>query len=62
MAVAEVESLSVLTAAPSEGVVAAEAATEAATEDVADVDVLEATEVGLEAVETEVEADCFFLF
>ena len=60
MAVAEVESLSVLTGA-SEGVVAA-ATTEAATEDVADVDVLEATEVGLEAVEAEVEADCFFLF
>ena len=60
MAVAEVESLSVLTAA-SEGVVAA-ATTEAATEDVAEVDVLEATEVGLEAVEAEVEADCFFLF
>ena len=61
MAVAEVESLSVLTAA-SEGVVAAAPTTEAATEDVADVDVLEATEVGLEAVEAEVEADCFFLF
>ena len=59
MAVAEVESLSVLPAA-SEGVVGG--ATTAATEDVTEVDVLEATEVGLEAVEAEVEADCFFLF
>ena len=61
MAVAEVESLASVLTAASEGVVAA-ATTEAVTEDVADNDVLEATEVGLEAVEAELEADCFFLF
>lgn len=53
---AEVESLSVLAAADNGATVAA------AAEDVVDVDVLEATEVGLEAVEATVEADCFFLF
>ena len=58
MAEAEVESLSVLAAAP-EGAATAAAAAE---EDVVEVDVLEATEVGFEAVEAEVETDCFFLF
>ena len=53
----EVESLSVLAVADNGATVAA-----AAAEDVVDVDVLEATEVGLEAVEATVEADCFFLF
>ena len=56
---ADVESLSVLAAADNGATVAAAAAAAA---DVVDVDVLEATEVGLEAVEATVEADCFFLF